>query len=85
LEDGTLVELRAAFPDTADQETAAALLELLHEQRRIQRALEKNLLARVKLDGAWARLLTLPGMGNILGLTILLETGPLERFASAGD
>jgi transposase len=85
LEDWTLVELRAAFPDTANQETAAALLELLHEQRRIQRALEKSLLARVKLAGAWQRLLTLPGVGNILGLTILLETGPIARFASAGD
>jgi transposase len=85
LEDWTLVELRAAFPDSANQETAAALLELLHEQRRIQRALEKSLLARVKLAGAWERLLTLPGVGNILGLTILLETGPITRFASAGD
>ena len=24
-------------------------------------------------------------MSNILGLTILLETGPIERFASVGD
>jgi transposase len=29
--------------------------------------------------------LTLPGVGNILGLTIMLETGPIMRFASAGD
>lgn len=85
LEDWTLVELREAFPAAANQETALALLELLREQRRIQRALEKNLLARVKLDGAWERLLSLPGVGNILGLTIMLETGPIERFASAGD
>jgi len=62
-----------------------ALLELLREQRRIQRALEKSLLARVKLDGAWERLLSLPGVGNILSLTIMLETGPIARFASAGD
>jgi len=85
LEDWTLVELREAFPEVASQETAAALLELLREQRRIQRVLEKNVLARAKLDGAFARLLSLPGVGNILGLTIMLETGPIERFASAGD
>jgi transposase len=85
LEDWTRVEVRAAFPEAAAQETAVALLELLREQRRIQPALEKNVLARVKLVGAWERLLTLPGVGNILGVTILLETGPLKRFASAGD
>jgi transposase len=85
LEDWTRVELTEAFPEAASQETVAALLELLQEQRRIQRALEKNVLARVKLDGAWERLLSLPGVGNILGLTIMLETGPIERFASAGD
>jgi len=85
LEDWTLVEVRAAFPEPATQETAVALLELLREQRRIQRALEKNVLARAKWAGAWERLLTLPGVGNILGVTILLETGPIARFASAGD
>ena len=85
LEDWTLVELKQAFPEAASQETAAALLELLREQRRIQRVLEKNVLARAKLAGAFARLLSLPGVGNILGMTIMLETGPIERFASAGD
>jgi transposase len=85
VEDWTLVELRGAFPEAADRETAEALLELLREQRRVQRALEKKLLAQVKLEGAWERLLSLPGVGNILGLTIMLETGPIARFASAGD
>jgi len=85
LEDLTLAEIREAFPAVASQETAAALLELLHEQRRIEQTLAKNVVARVKLDGAWKRLLSLPGVGNILGVTIMLETGPIERFASAGD
>ena len=67
LEDWTLVELQEAFPAVASQETAAALLELLHEQRRIEQTLAKNVVARVKLDGAWERLLSLPGVGNILG------------------
>jgi transposase len=29
---------------------------------------------------AYKNLLTIPGIGKILGLTILLETGPIERF-----
>ena len=85
LEGWTLVELRAAFPEAASQETGAALLELLREQRRIEQTLAKSVLAWMKLSGAWERLLTLPGVGHILGVTILLETGPIERFASAGD
>jgi transposase len=33
----------------------------------------------------YARLTTLPGVGIILGLTITMETGHIQRFASAGD
>ncbi|MCL4479745.1 MAG: transposase, partial [Deltaproteobacteria bacterium] len=29
--------------------------------------------------------LTIPGVGKILGLTIMLETGPIERFMKAGN
>ena len=32
-----------------------------------------------------ARLRSVPGIGPILGMTIALETGPIERFASVGD
>jgi transposase len=85
LEDWTLVELREAFPDEVDQQTALALLSLLREQRRIEKELAKKVLAQVKLSGRWERLLTLPGVGNILGVVIMLETGPIDRFASAGD
>lgn len=28
---------------------------------------------------------TVPGIGMVLGTTILLETGPIERFAAVGD
>ena len=30
-------------------------------------------------------LLTLPGIGKVLALTIMLETGPLRRFAKVGN
>ena len=38
-----------------------------------------------KLTGPFQRLVTIPGIGNILGITIALETGPIARFASAGQ
>jgi len=84
LKEWTLKEVNESFPDGFLQETAAALLELLGEQRRIQHSLEKSVLAQVKLGGRWEKLLTLPGIGNILGITVMLETGPIERFVSAG-
>jgi transposase len=85
LQDWTLKEVRDTFVDPYSQQTAAALLELLGEQRRIQHTLEKQVLAVAKPTGPFQRLLTIPGIGNILGLTIQLETGPIGRFASAGD
>jgi len=85
LQDWTLSELRATFVDPYSQQTAAAMLELLGEQRRIQHRLEKQVLAVVKQHGPFVRLLSLPGIGNILGLTITLETGPIQRFGSAGQ
>lgn len=85
LQDWTLQEVRATFTGLYSQQTAAALVELLGQQRRIQHGLEKQVLAAAKLTGSFQRLVTLPGIGNILGLTIMLETGPIGRFASAGD
>ena len=44
-----------------------------------------RMLAVAKPTGSFQRLLSVPGIGNILGITITLETGPIARFASAGD
>ena len=85
LQHWTLKEVRDTFADLHSQQTAAAMLELLGEQRRIQHGLEKQVLAVAKPSGPFQRLVSFPGIGNILGLTILLETGPIARFASAGD
>ena len=85
LQGWTLKEVRGTFVDSHSQQTAVAMLELLGEQRRIQHSLEKQVLAVVKPTGSFQRLLSVPGIGNILGITITLETGPIGRFASAGD
>ena len=85
LREWTLKELSQAFPDPVAQQTAAGLLDLIREQDRIEDTLQKQALGTVKLCGAFRRLLTLPGVGPALGVTIKLETGPITRFASAGD
>jgi transposase len=40
---------------------------------------------RVVLKEPYRYLLTLPGVGKILSLTIMLETGPIGRFETVGD
>lgn len=47
--------------------------------------LEKAVLAEGAKLETYQRLQTIPGVGKILGLTISLETGPVERFASPGQ
>jgi transposase len=47
--------------------------------------LEKAVQDRVKLRPQYKFLKTVPGIGPILALTIMLETGEIERFASVGN
>ena len=47
--------------------------------------LEKAVQDRVKLRPQFRFLKTVPGIGPILALTIMLETGEIARFASVGD
>ena len=46
--------------------------------------LEKVILGQVKLRPEFQKLQTVDGIGPILGLTIMLETGDIGRFESAG-
>jgi transposase len=47
--------------------------------------LEKQVLKAVSLQDSFQLLLTMKGIGPILGLTIMLETGDISRFESAGN
>jgi transposase len=49
------------------------------------RSIEKAVEGKVKLESPYVRLLGVPGVGKILGLTIMLETGPISRFARVGN
>lgn len=46
--------------------------------------IEHFILGRAKMRDEYRGLLTMPGVGKVLGLTIMLETGPVGRFAGAG-
>jgi len=47
--------------------------------------LEREILAQVRLAAQFEPLLSVPGIGKILGLCIMLETGEIERFAKVGN
>ena len=47
--------------------------------------IERKVTSQVKLREEFLMLRTIPGIGNILGLTIMLEVGDIGRFAAVGD
>jgi len=47
--------------------------------------LENAALKRIKLKNSYKNLLMVPGIGKILGLTIMLESGEISRFAKVGN
>lgn len=62
--------------------TSKATIDFLSRQiRSIENSVEK----RIRLKPSYKYLLTIPGVGKILGLTIMLETGPISRFNKVGN
>ena len=59
-----------------------AVIDFFHEQID---GIEKAVLKEVKLRYPYEELLTVPGIGKILGITIMLETGDINRFPTVSD
>ncbi len=62
--------------------TTIKVIEALTEQTR---CLEKAVLKKARLREEFKLLLTVWGIGEILGLTIMYEAGDMNRFASPGN
>ena len=58
-----------------------AIDHLTGQIRKIEGVVEK----KIRLKEEYRYLLTLYGVGKILSLTIMLETGPISRFETVGD
>jgi transposase len=72
----------------ADANLALAIQSTVLAMRGQQAAidlLEREAWRQTKVGEAWRPLQTVSGIGRILGLTIILETGPIERFAGVGN
>jgi len=85
-------EVRRLTPESvaelvADTNLALAIQGTILAMRGQQAAielLEREAWRQTKATQAWRPLQTVSGIGRILGLTIVLETGPIERFAAVG-
>ena len=62
-----------------------AQIELIEQYNTHIEQFEKKILERAKHKADYEPLLTIPGVGVILGLTIMLETGDITRFIRAGN
>ena len=85
LEQLTAETVAKDFGNAAEQLIAREQLRLLGELKQSIKAIERTVLGEVKGWPTYRWLQSVPGVGTILGLTIALETGPIERFGSAGD
>lgn len=75
---------RWQWPDDVTLATQVNVLAVQAMEHGIA-ILERRLHERVKLAPEYAVLKSVPGIGEVLSTVIMLETGPIERFASAGN
>jgi transposase len=80
----TRVEVESTFAHPHNRAAALSLVETVRFLGRQVDALEALARTELKPDETLRHLMTLPGVGDILGMTIRLETGPLARFRDAG-
>jgi len=73
------------FKDTNTQLTIQSNLTILQCLAAQIKTIEKSLLSQLKLDERYVKITSIDGIGVILGLTIILETGKISRFKKVGD
>ena len=77
--------VRGMFDDPHVAESVAAMLPVVRVVTAQIKGIERIALQTGKLRDEFRFLLTVPGVGNILALTIMCETGDISRFRKAGD
>ncbi len=65
--------------------SAQTSLDTINFLKQKIKSIEKAIIERVKLKKGFRQLLTIPGIGNILAMTIMLEVGDINRFPKVGN
>ena len=81
----TLDETRKLQADPFTELQLTVMRELFCKQDGLVRWLERKVLEDLKPRPDYQRIQQVPGIGRILGMVVLLESGDFQRFASAGD
>ena len=64
---------------------AKSNIAVIHFLKERIKLIEKAVRSHIKLRDEFKYLLTVPGIGDILALTIMLEVGDINRFPKVGD
>ncbi len=78
-------ELEGLLEDANVASGIRANLEVVRTLNREIARLEREVIEQVKLAAQFEPLLSIDGIGQILALAIMLETGAIERFAKVGN
>jgi transposase len=73
------------LPDANLALAVQSTLVVMRGQEAAIDLLERAACAQVRLRPQYRHLLTVSGIGKVLGLTIMLESGPVGRFAAVGN
>lgn len=80
-----LEDIEKQFTDTniiLSMNSNLVIYEALKQQIRV---LESTIVNQIKLDSKYKNLISIDGIGEILALTIMLETGDISRFENVGN
>ncbi|MCP5005567.1 MAG: IS110 family transposase [Planctomycetes bacterium] len=80
-----VTELSDLFKDEHLQMSASCNYQAINFFSEQIYKIEKAVLSKVKLQEIYKKLLTVPGIGKILAITIMLETGNINRFREVGN
>ena len=78
-------EIKILFPDPEMRVAVAASVGLIAHLQNEIKEIEAMITRKLKIRKEFIKLLTTPGIGQILGLTIMLEVGHIDRFPTVGD
>lgn len=78
-------QIAQALPDPSARLGLKVQLDIWHSLQEQIEAIESWVGKQIKASPALEAVRSVPGIGKILGFTIVLETGAIERFESVGD
>ena len=81
----TDAEVKRLFPGREMRAAVFSSVGLIRHLEGEITKIEKMVLKNVKVRKEFTKLMTLPGVGKILALTIMLEVGNIHRFPTVGD